>query len=96
MNKSLGHRVAVDVDVFDLLGRDVLALCQLEDVLLAVHDLQSAILNGQEGGKLSARDPVMGRLASGSHLTGSHLPMSPVWTQPSLSIVLAVISGSFR
>ena len=42
---DLGQGVAAHVDVLDLLGRDVLALRQLEDVLLPVHDLQSSVLS---------------------------------------------------
>jgi hypothetical protein len=44
MDKDLGHRVAPDVDVLDLLRGNVLSLSQLEDVLLPVHDLQNTIL----------------------------------------------------
>lgn len=43
----LRHGVAPHVDVLDLLGRNVLALGQLEDVLLPVHDLQGAVLTTQ-------------------------------------------------
>jgi len=41
---ELRHRLAPDVDVLDLLGGDVLALRQLEDVLLPVDDHQRAVL----------------------------------------------------
>lgn len=44
MNVELSNRFAPDVDVLDLLGGDVLALRQLEDVLLPVNNLQRAIL----------------------------------------------------
>ena len=44
MNVELGERFAPDVDVLNLLGRDVLSLCQLKDVLLPVNDLQRAVL----------------------------------------------------
>jgi hypothetical protein len=40
VHEALGDQRAPGVHVFDLLGGDVLALGQLEDVLLAVHDLQ--------------------------------------------------------
>lgn len=48
MNEDLSHGVAVDVDVLDLLGSDVLALSQLKDVLLPVDDLQRAVLRHTE------------------------------------------------
>lgn len=48
MNEDLSHGVAVDVDVLDLLGSDVLALSQLKDVLPPVYDLQSAVLRHEE------------------------------------------------
>lgn len=44
MNIELSHRFAPDVDVLDLLRGDVLALRQLEDVLLPVNDLQCSVL----------------------------------------------------
>lgn len=44
MHKHLCHRSAAYVHVFNLLRCDVLALSQLEDVLLAVDDLQNATL----------------------------------------------------
>ncbi len=44
MNIELCHRLTPNVDVLDLLGGNVLALRQLEDVLLPVNDLQCAIL----------------------------------------------------
>lgn len=47
MNIELGHRFTPDVDVLNLLGRDVLALRQLKDVLLPVNDLQRTILQTQ-------------------------------------------------
>lgn len=47
MNIELCHRLTPNVDVLNLFRGDVLALCQLEDVLLPVNDLQCAIL--QEG-----------------------------------------------
>lgn len=47
VHKHLSHGVAPHVDVLDLLGRNILALGQLEDVLLPVHDLQGAILTTQ-------------------------------------------------
>lgn len=47
VHKDLSHRVAPHVHVLDLLGGDVLALGQLEDVLLPVHDLQGAVLRSQ-------------------------------------------------
>lgn len=48
MNIELSHRLTPDVDVLDLLGGDVLALRQFEDMLLPVNDLQSAVLQGGE------------------------------------------------
>lgn len=48
VDKDLGHRVAQSVHGLDLLGRDVLPLCQLENVLLPVCDLQSAILQADK------------------------------------------------
>lgn len=44
MNIKLCHRFTPNVDVLDLLRGDVLALRQLEDMLLPVDDLQRAIL----------------------------------------------------
>lgn len=44
MHKHLGHGAAAHVYVLDLLGGDVLALRQLEDVLLPVDDLQDTTL----------------------------------------------------
>lgn len=44
MNKYLGHWITAIVDGFYFLGGDVFSLCQLENVLLSVDDLQSAIL----------------------------------------------------
>jgi hypothetical protein len=43
MHKHLVDILRVHVNVFDLLGHDVLALAQLEDVLLAVDDLEGAV-----------------------------------------------------
>lgn len=47
MHKHLGHCVAPHINVLDLLRGNVLALGQLEDVLLPVHDLQGAVLVSQ-------------------------------------------------
>lgn len=44
MHIQLCHRFAPNVNVLDLLRGDVLALRQLEDMLLPVDDLQCAIL----------------------------------------------------
>ncbi len=44
MNKYLGHWITETVNGFYFLGGDVFSLCQLENVLLSVGDLQSAIL----------------------------------------------------
>lgn len=44
MHEYLGHRVAVGVNVLDFLRGNVFSLSQLEDVLLSVNDLQSAVL----------------------------------------------------
>lgn len=49
MNIELSHRFAPDVDVLDLLRGDVLALRQLEDVLLPVNDLQCSVLQERRG-----------------------------------------------
>ena len=54
MNVKLGHRFTPDVDVLDLLGGDVLALRQLEDVLLPVNDLQRAVL--ERRGEVKQKD----------------------------------------
>ncbi len=43
MNKGLSDVGAPQVDVFDDFRNDVLALGQLEDVLLTVDDLQRAV-----------------------------------------------------
>ena len=42
VDEALRDKLASRVDVLNLLGRDVLALRQLEDVLLAVDDLEPA------------------------------------------------------
>lgn len=44
MYEGLRHSFTPDVDVLDLLWSDVFSLSQLENVLLTVHELQSAIL----------------------------------------------------
>lgn len=44
MHKDLSHCIAPHINVLDPLGGDILALGQLEDVLLPVHDLQGAVL----------------------------------------------------
>lgn len=44
VHEHLGHGAAAHVHVLDLLGGDVLALRQLEDVLLPVDDLQDTTL----------------------------------------------------
>lgn len=44
VDEDLGHRVAQGVHGLDLLRRDVFPLRQLENVLLPVRDLQSAVL----------------------------------------------------
>lgn len=49
MNIELCHRLTPNVDVLNLLRGDVLALRQLEDVLLPVNDLQCAILQEWRG-----------------------------------------------
>lgn len=49
MNKYLGHWITEIVDIFYFLGGDVFSLCQLENVLFSVSDLQGAIL--QQGEK---------------------------------------------
>lgn len=48
MYKSLSHGLTPDVDVLDLLRGNVLSLCQLKDVLLTVHNLQSAVLSDHD------------------------------------------------
>lgn len=47
MHEDLQNRNTASVDVLNLLGSDVLALGQLKDVLLPVHNAQSAILKDQ-------------------------------------------------
>lgn len=49
VDKHLSHRLTSQVDVFDLFRSDVLSLCQFEDVLFPVYDLQSAVLFGGGG-----------------------------------------------
>lgn len=44
MNKYLGHWITEIIDGLYFLGGDVFSLCQLENVLLSVSDLQSAVL----------------------------------------------------
>ena len=44
MHKDLGHCVTPGVDILYLLWCNVLSLGQLEDVLLPVHNSQSAVL----------------------------------------------------
>lgn len=103
VNVELSHGFAPDVDVLDLLGGDVLALRQLEDVLLPVNNLQRAILQQTnsymrkgEQEKSKHLNQVRLRRSKVPERTGSHLPMSPVWSQPSASRVSAVLSGSLR
>lgn len=48
MYKYLGHWITAIIDGFYLLRSDVLSLCQLENVLLSVDDLQAAILTRVE------------------------------------------------
>ena len=49
MNIELCHRFTPYVDVLNLLRGDVLALRQLEDMLLPVNDLQCAVLQEKSG-----------------------------------------------
>lgn len=49
MHKHLQHGDAASVHVLDLLRSNVLALRQLEDVLLPVDDAQSPVLTGAHG-----------------------------------------------
>lgn len=44
MHKHLGHWSTAPVDIFNLLWCDVFPLSKLEDVLLAVNNLQNATL----------------------------------------------------
>lgn len=55
MNIKLRHRLAPNVDVLDLLRGDVLALCQLENVLFPVNDLQRAVLQNRRN--VSSKQP---------------------------------------
>ena len=48
VDEHLQHDDAAHVHVLDLLRRDVLALRQLEDVLLPVHDAQRPVLPRSE------------------------------------------------
>lgn len=101
VDKYLGHGVAQSVHGLNLLRRNVFPLCQLEDVLLPVCDLQSAVLkqyrNNQSATSLLPAAGVHCQpSASRALLTGSHFPTSPVCSQPSLSRASAVLSGSFR
>ena len=89
MNIELSHRFAPDVDVLDLLRGDVLALCQLEDVLLPVNDLQRSVLQERRCTATDDRRELI-RASAAEHWildggwcelyvrTGNHLPMSPV------------------
>lgn len=44
INEYLGYKWTSDVNVFDLFRCNVFALSQLKDVLLAINNLQTAIL----------------------------------------------------
>lgn len=44
MNKYLAHWITQIIDGFYFLRGDVFSLCQLENMLLSVNELQSAIL----------------------------------------------------
>lgn len=56
MHKHLQHRNTPRVDVFDLLWGDVLALGQLEDVLLPVNDAKRPVLAEDTRGHFSLKD----------------------------------------
>lgn len=43
MDESVGHKLVLLVDSFDVLGANVLSLRKLEDILLAVDDLEVSV-----------------------------------------------------
>lgn len=57
VNVDLSHSTAPHVDILDLLWGDVLALCQLEDVLLPIDDLQRPILPNAHARVHTLTDP---------------------------------------
>lgn len=95
MHVELCHWLAPDVNVLDLLGGYVLALGQLEDVLLPVDDFQRPVLHQDIWMTITNTDS-MAFQCELRVLTGNHLPISPVWSQPFASSVSAVLSGSLR
>lgn len=81
MHVELRHWLTPDVDVLNLLRRNVLALRQLKDVLLSIDDLQGAVLQEVRRGRLHIkilRHSTRSRQLALPLLTGNHLPMSPV------------------
>lgn len=92
---ELCHWFAPNVNVLDLLRGYVLALGQLEDVLLPVDDFQRPVLHQDIWMTITNTDS-MAFQCELCVLTGNHLPMSPVWSQPFASSVSAVLSGSLR
>ena len=58
IQEHLLHQVALQVSVLDLLRGDVLALTQLEDVLLPVHDLHVAVY--RDDADVAAVQPALG------------------------------------
>lgn len=83
MHVELRHWLTPDVDVLNLLRRNVLALRQLKDVLLPVDDLQGAVLQEVRRRRLHVNilrltHSTRSRQLALPLLTGNHLPMSPV------------------
>lgn len=83
MHVELRHWLTPDVDVLDLLRRNVLALRQLKDVLLPIDDLQGAVLQEVRRRRLHINTlrlthSTRSRQPALPLLTGNHLPMSPV------------------
>lgn len=83
MHVELRHWLTPDVDVLNLLRRNVLALRQLKDVLLPVDDLQGAVLQEVRRRRLHVNilrltHSTRSRQLELPLLTGNHLPMSPV------------------
>lgn len=72
MNKYLGHWITAVIDGFYLLRGDVFSLCQLENVLLSVNDLQSAVLPKHTQGKHGPQS--LSPAASPIQSTGQHCP----------------------
>lgn len=80
MHVELCHGLTPDVDVLYLLRRDVLALRQLEDVLLPIDDFERAVLQDIDTRRVKAAwfTDMKSIGKSQRLLTDNHLPMSPV------------------